>query len=409
MTWASTLEVLPGLVGDIARWIDSTLVHSQPGISIPIALSFVAALKSKRVSPVLGVPVNLYTCSIAPSGTGKSQAQSALASLIKKCNLESLMMGKPASDSGLLRSLAESPRRLLVWDEFGIALSELAGSSNSYRALILATIMDLFSSAKSNYRGKEYSQQARVDIKEPYLSIFAASTPGRFFDSLSASFIEDGFLPRWLIFFSDVNDKEQGQRDINDIPSDIIQRILTIERAPNRTSGGNIERIIEKQTKVLKINHSELQTQKNILAASSKATNEKERVLWSRAYEQAIKISTILTDGDLVDWMELCSGFMMVIQIIEEQIKHCDSKLSESDNRYEKDRAQTRDKFLQLLQPGEKLSQSELCRKSFRFLSPSDRKGLINDLLESGIWEIFYENVGDSPRKTKLFRCAEKQ
>ena len=190
----------PGVVGEIARYIDSRLETHLPGVSLGTAISFVAALKSDKIQSQSGLISNIYTLCLAPPGTGKTTAQRVITEICAACEITPLLMGQPGSDSGLLKRLQKHPRQLLLWDEFGLALAEISKSSSSYRVAIIKVVMDLFSAANSIYIGKELKGEERVDLHRPQLSIGAASTPDMFFDTLTEYFINRGFVPRLLVF-----------------------------------------------------------------------------------------------------------------------------------------------------------------------------------------------------------------
>jgi hypothetical protein len=401
MTWASTLEVLPGLVGEVARWIDSTLNRSQPGISIPIALSFVAALKGKRYEPFEGAYVNLYTCAIAPSGSGKTQAQNAIYQLIEKSGLpHRFIMGEPASDSGVLRALQDESRRFLIWDEFGQALRELASSTSSHRMLILQLLMKLFSATGALYIGKEYAEREQVTIKEPYLSIFASSTAEVFFDSINRNFLHDGFLPRWLIFFSDFNDKEQVRRSIQDIPPELIEKIQYFENwEPGHK--GNLDAVLGQTRKKLRYNQEDFKEQKEISYNASMPENEEERVIYSRVIEQAAKLCVVLCDGDHISSDIMRMAFWLAQKPAKEMLERCNQHLSESHSRNERDKQKIRERFVGLIKPGERVSARDLYRRCYFLMSAAERYATIKELCDVGIWDKIEEKTGQ--RRTTFY------
>ena len=392
------LEVLPGLVGEIARYVDSTLENSCAQISIPAALSFVSALKSKRYEVPEKVAPNLYCCVVASSGTGKSQAQRAIQDLVLTCGMNKMLMGKPASDSGLLKSLQDEARRLLIWDEFGIALSELSKSNASYRALILSTLMDLFSSSGKVYLGKEYSSQARVDIKEPYLSIFGASTPNRFFGALNQDFVEDGFLSRWLLFF--VPEETPKTRPAAPDANEIIERIIQIENA-EKSEKGNLAKVFDTKRIMVKFDKGRKKLRKADFKAMLKsAKTEIQRIFWSRGYEQYLKVATVLCDDGNGNFEIDHFAAQIVQDLIKGAIEKCENCL------YSSEREKTKEKFKALILPGQTATLSMITKRSYRLnLSRSERMALIDDLVDAGFWQKRQEEV-DGRKKVTCFTAV---
>lgn len=392
------LDTLPGLAGDIARLIDNKLDASRPHISIPAALSFVSALKAGRVECQEGTSPNLYCCVVAGSGTGKSRAQDVIRDLVVEANLESLLMGKPASDSGLLKALSTNPRQFLIWDEFGIALSELSKAAASHRALILSTLMELFSQAGKLFIGKEYSEQRRVDIASPFLSLFVASTPNRFFGALNQDFVEDGFLPRWLIFFPPA--KLKPDKSAFEVPDDIAQRIVALD-TPTVGGEGNIARILGVQKKFIPPVENQRMFQLDFKYQTERAKNEVQRIFWSRGFEQYLKLVMVLADGDAPTFEEGMFAFGMVKDIIASEIETCERSL------YASERERTKERFRAMIEVGKTITLSQLTRKSWRLnLSKTERLALVDDLIDSGYWAR-KEEEGSGKKKQVLLEALE--
>ena len=394
---ANLLIEAPGLLGDIARYIDSNLKYTQPAISLSLALGFCAALKSGRVVAE-GVEPNLYTCVVAPSGTGKSQAQAAIQQLVTDSDLLSMLMGKPASDAGMLKTLAEEARRLLIWDEFGIALQELADSKASYRALILSLIMDLFSAAGKTYLGKEYATQRRTDIKAPYLSICAASTPNRFFSALDEDFVDDGFLSRWLIFLpeEEITDQVLPKQSTKHL----IERVLAIDVWRPSTSKKNIKAALEVEKVAIDFSDVSIHksTKRNYRDRVKNAKTEFERIFWSRAYELYLKVCLATCEKNFVTFDEALFATELVDSCIYRCIQACQSKLGETK------RQKMNQRFANVIRPGEKLTAQALSKRVWNFNVPRYEKDkLISDLLDAGIWQKTLEVSEDSRRKTTYY------
>jgi len=204
---ANDLDLPPGITGDIAAWLYATAPRPQKIFAIAGALSAMGALKAHCVKSEKGFRTNLYLLLLAESGSGKDHALTSVSKLLTTCSRADLIAGQPVSDTGLLCSLeGNCGRRWIAWDEIGHALEHFTTNPSSCTALIIKLMLELYSSAGKKFYGREYSQrrtkEPRVDIEQPNLNILAATTPKRFSDAVSIRLVEDGFLPRWLIFSS---------------------------------------------------------------------------------------------------------------------------------------------------------------------------------------------------------------
>lgn len=388
----------PNATGDLARAISASLPQKQPGLAIGAAISFFSLIKCGKLKSPQGVEPNMYICTVAESGSGKSMAQRILQNLLIDSGKDSLLLGKPASDSGMLKALSHQPIRLCIWDEFGLALGELATSQSSYRALILSAMMDLFSAAGRKYIGKEYATEQRLDVENPFLNVFAASTPSRFFQALDPNFVLDGFLSRWLLFFC----HEEGlelQRPAPFIVTDKVHDQIDkmIEWPPCPT--GNMFDVYDKRSVMVEsaaVMESKLSDFDYLFTA---AKDPIERIFYSRAKELFLKLCVILGDGikvsnSVVEWSSQFVGYMT-----KESLRYCRSRLGE-DKKYS-----TRDRFLDIVPYDKWITHQELTMRSYRLnLSKSQRNDLIDDLVESGYWAIDRQHVQSSNKKTTFYK-----
>lgn len=362
-THKSFLEAMPGLCGDIARYVYSRLEFDQPALAMGTAISFVGALKSNRYKNRFNIPTNIYVAGIANSGTGKSQCQKAIQQLSLKANCRELLMGKPASDSGLIAALELNPRQYLIWDEFGIALSAISKSRASHDAKIPAVIMDLYSASDSLYIGSQYSNKTqkttRVDIEKPCLSIFGVSTPVRFYGSLNENFVHDGFLSRWLIFPGE--EILRGKTpETYDMPLGIIRKVERENKGlAAYEHGGDVPKthttLIEFEDEDYIDAFREVCKQRVV-----NAQNDIERVFLTRCFEQAIKLASIMCDGYICTAEDLSYVIPLVEYLVESAAKACLEKLFSNEN--QKSESDMQKRILDLFGIGTTLTKHEIGR-----------------------------------------------
>lgn len=400
------LATCPGLLGDIARYINNGLISEQPGIAFAAALSFMGALMSGRVASDSGVEPNIYSIAVAETGIGKSQAQSMIRQIVDASGLEAngmdFLMGKPASDAGLMTALSRSPRRLFIWDELGIGLSALSGSKNSHEAMILSQIMELYSEAGKPVKGKEYSTKGRVDINGAYLSIFGSSAPNRFFGALNQSFLEDGFLPRFFLFFQEPYKEKKIVKNQAAFDS-IVERVRECQEW--RRQQGNLSSVSTQREKIIiPIKNRFLSTWvAGIRLTREQSSSVIERVFWSRAVEQANKVALCLSDTGQCDDDAMMFSAMFMSEVIQKMIDSCAKNIYA--NSKLRDYNDLRDRFENLLKPGQAMTKADIYRLSRRWCTSRDRDEILDGLIQDDIWT---KQADFGPgRKSTTFFCKK--
>ncbi|CAB4152011.1 hypothetical protein UFOVP591_46 [uncultured Caudovirales phage] len=414
MLTKSDIYSCPGLLGDVATYIHDSIETSQPGTALAAAISLMGALLSKRVESTTGLQPHVYTGIIAGTGTGKTTAQNLIKNVVSKSGIPNLLMGNPASASGLTNSLGRSSRQLFIWDEMGHAISAYSKSANSSESLILSKVLKLFSADGSSIIGDEYANKGRVDIEGgAYLSIFGASTPVRFYESLNQNFIHDGYLPRFLLFFENPEMEYQITRNeqkelsettkaqCDDEENYILERMRYIEKWWPKSEEGDLASVaidsMEKKKLQIKIDLEKVVGPKNgvvrtynykeeIRELKKRATTQIEKDFLNRRIEYVIKLClcTISEDG-LFDPKNISWAISLVTRIQDEMIRNCRDYIYPNERVREHNRIL--DKFLNLMGPGQSLTKAQVTNKTQRWCSNKERYEIVSILVESGDWE----------------------
>lgn len=377
----------------------------QPGIALATAISFIGTIRSDRIKSFSGISTNIYTCAIAPSGVGKSQATQCIADICEKADLNYLLMGRPGSDAGMLKRLQKQNRQLLIWDEFGLAFAEMSQSKNSYRVAIISTIMDLYSSAGRTCLGKELKGEERTDVYRPFLSACVASTPNRFYAALNKEFIEDGFLGRFLVFDT-TNTIDFKKESTEPISQDLIESIQALNFGVPRTSGGNLEMLMRPECLPLSMDDTTYDVIEGLSQSKIKSSkSEIERIFWSRSFENAIKLCMIFSDddGSCSDTVALFA-WSLTAHLIEQLLDRCTADLH--DTQYDKIQVDKVRKFERIIGAGEELTQAQLTIKCSNLgISRQERLSRTQELLEAEVWECQERYLTeDSQRPTTFYR-----
>lgn len=413
------LESMPGLPGRLARYINSRLSSDQPGIAIAASLSFCSALMAKRVC-YQGFEPSLYTMIVADPGKGKTRCQGIIADLAREAGLaDTFLCGVPASDAGLYKALTIEGRRLLCWDEMGIALSALSKSQNSCEAQILSAVMALYSSIGKPVKGKLYSQRDTQDVEAPYLSIFGASTPNRFWQSMSKEFLLDGFQARWITIFQtpETEFKTPFERSLE--RQELIRAIELLDEWILPPSTGNLRSAIPKAMARAKLPATfepdgkgfdptevfKMVAESAIRTGEKSASTKLDSILWGRGHEQYVKMClqfAELRDRQAVIPLEAskwCFGFMD--QTITATIAEC--KKNVFTNQLERVHSELVNRIENLILPGQTLSKTAVTERTYKIAPLRVRKEIIESLLESGAWTTSWCQVEGSRKKTLFY------
>ena len=337
----------PGLPGQIAAWIDTVSIKKQPVLALGAAISAAGTIMAHRVRSESDLRTNFMVLGLAESGSGKERARQCIDSLFRAAGIDHLLLGDFASDVGLLESLAQNNAiGLSMIDEIGREIQSLNNSRAGHEAKILTTMMKMFSSASSIYRGKQYGNakdRPRQDIVEPCLNIYGTTVPKRFFDALTSDEAIDGFLARWLVFASnDIQPEMTEGISCNNPPQQLIKEIEYIQAMPAYKEASPTMVQMQRTPNPKTIPFS--QEARRLLAELS-ATCEKNRVteickggllapIWSRTREHAIKLALVAHPyrGGIIESVTMDWACQMALYLTKVASKAILENISDTDH-----------------------------------------------------------------------------
>lgn len=400
----------PGMVGEIAKWITETAVMPQPKLSTAAAMAMVGAIKGHRFRSPTDLRTNVYILSVAPSGAGKDHPRKCVQSILDKAGLDNIVIGKPASGSGLLSAIQDANGRALAqFDEIGRLMQRMTdGGAGGYVKEIIDYMIEMYSSANTKFKGKQYSnldgKMERRDINQPCLCINGSTVLGALQKSLVSTDVIDGFLNRWILIDSNSRPESQVPGDINEPPGHLISYITKLnESLINPEIPDNalfMDGDIKPATIDFTLDAERLFNEFREYISDQIITLELDcsdfAPLWIRAYENAVKVAIIIADKSGVTINDATWSIDFVKTSIRSTIELCSGI---SDNRTEAELK----RVLQIIKQYSPITKNELTRKT-QFLTPRRREEILKDLIESGsVVECEYHT---GKRKKRIYKVA---
>ena len=304
----STLDWPPGLLGELARWFYAIAPRPVKEVAIVSALGVAAGLFGRAYN-VSGSGLNLYVVLVARSAIGKEAMHSSISKL---CHLM-LSSGAPAfskfidfadyaSGPALVKAISSEERLgsfVNVAGEWGRKLRKMSDDHTDGPMSSLRTVMtNLYqkSSAGTIVGGIGYSDKEKniASINGVAYSMIGETTPDTFYESLTNTMMQDGFMSRFIVIeygglrpefntATSANLSEEVQNTLLNAAADILQcppggfRDVTLSRPA--------QEMLDKFDK---------QCDKEI----NSTDDESWRQMWNRAHLKALKVAALLAVCD---------------------------------------------------------------------------------------------------------------
>lgn len=282
----------PGLVGEIAQWINETARYKRENLSVAAALHAVGSIAGlKYIDARDGMTANMINFCVAGSSTGKEHVQQCYAECLRVAGLVDAMHGAIKSEQEIVRNLTRHQAALYNIDELGLVLRKIMGSrSASYLEGVIGLIMSAYSKAdsflpvsgdvkeslRSELRNELAACEQRIEnneddngfaarrleqvqraleniasgIEAPFLSVIGYTTPVTFNSLIDFENATNGFLSRAMIFDEPENNpKPNRKRKKKDMPSSLQSKLMLLFSMGefDVLAGGRIEHYGEKK------------------------------------------------------------------------------------------------------------------------------------------------------------------
>lgn len=303
---SSTVDWPPGLAGAIAAYIYNSATRPVKEVAIVAALGFLAGVCGKAFN-IDQSGLNAYIILVGRSGIGKETMHSGISFI---CN--ELRNAIPAasrfvdfteyqSGPGLAKAVSANPSFVNVSGEWGRRLQRLAQENRPDGPMAqLRTIMTHLyqkSGQDSQVGGMGYSEKEKntATISGVAYSLIGESTPETFYQSLTTSMMEDGFLSRFIIV-----DYTGDRPDRNPNPQRAMHPALA--QALHGLCAQSLTLISRFQTQLVAAS-PEAQAlldayDKKCDAEIRSTTDEAYRQMWNRAHLKVYRISALLAAAD---------------------------------------------------------------------------------------------------------------
>lgn len=194
---------VPGLIGETYQYIMESANKAQENLALAGAIVLQAILCARKLTDNFGTRPNIYVCGICASGDGKDCARQVIKRVLMEANLSQLSAEGVASGTGLMTALIAQPALLFQFDEYGRLLKSAARDKQGTRLYeITSNLLKLYSSSNGVYETDRYADVNRGGkrIIYPHAITYGTSVEESFYEGLSAESITDGFLARTIVF-----------------------------------------------------------------------------------------------------------------------------------------------------------------------------------------------------------------
>jgi hypothetical protein len=295
----------PGLMGAVAQYIYQSAPRPVKEVAIVAALGLMAGLCGKAWNiPKSGL--NLYVILVAVSAIGKEAMHGGIASIVQACGRKNPFFGNfvdfqsPASGQALLKACLGNKCFVNVTSEWGRKLRRLADDKVDGPTSSLRTEMtNLYqkSGPQSIVGGIGYSNTDNnvASVAGVSYSMIGETTPVTFFQSMTPSMMEDGFMSRFVtIEYSGQRPKQNENmlENPSDALVDALNRICQQASTMINTNRSIPLGRTEEAASMLKRYEDECDYQIN------STQDESRRQMWNRAALKAMRIAGLLAVGD---------------------------------------------------------------------------------------------------------------
>lgn len=296
----------PGLAGTIAGYIYQSAPRPVKEVAIVAALGMLAGICGKAYNiPQSGL--NLYIILVARSAVGKEAMHSGVSQLINAVSMRCPTILKMVdftdfvSGPALVKACAKNNSFVNVAGEWGRKLRKMAtdegrdGPMSSLRTVM--TNLYQKSGSKSMVGGLAYSDKDKnvQTVTGVAFSLIGESTPNTFYETLTPSMLEDGFLSRFTVVEYDGPRPPLNACPVGTPCASLADALATLTTHAGQIAQGPQTIMVQRDNASAEIMRDfELECDREI----NSTTDESWRQMWNRASLKVMRISALLAAGD---------------------------------------------------------------------------------------------------------------
>lgn len=190
---------VPGFISQVMELTLTSAPRPNKPLAFAGALALLATLAGRKVRTESDLRTNIYLICIGASGVGKDHPRKVIKSVLFDIGMGDSIIGSIASGQALEDEIAKTPSCLAMTDEMDELLMAIRRDKSGTRQNLPKVMMELFTSAAGPYQTRAKVDHYRSHISQPNFCLFGTAVPERFYESISARMMDDGFLGRSLV------------------------------------------------------------------------------------------------------------------------------------------------------------------------------------------------------------------
>lgn len=387
---------IPGLVNELQHWFNATAIRQQPYLAFGAALAAAGVLMVRKVRTHTGLGTNFLIIALGDSACGKNEPRNRIKQLFQAAGCENLLGSENiGSESGLLDDLVHcGGTALYQLDEIGLMLKMMTNKkASAYLGAIVPTLMRLQSNLGHKWIGKALAKDkkqgySRNDIDDPCVVVYGTSVPDKYFQAIDYGNIEDGFVPRFMIFQSNnpLPPKNYNRVDggVPDALMDHVQRWLL----PVAYSTNPISRVLAQSPRVVGHTPETLSIMRKfdkIVDAQYLAHRAKRlHAVWGRVAANAEQLALLITcsndsEAKFITERAATHACSLAMHLARQQMLRLDSNVS--NNEFEADGKQIENFIKDHRDKG--VAKTSITLK-FRHIKPNELSTILVQLVNIG-------------------------